>query len=164
MVIQIKQLGILTWNFHLWGPWFAFAWSHVCPLWGATRSKLGSTVRNSRGFGISTRRANKWTRGCSFNSGVSNSFLRLVMPFPEVQSTHYKSDCAFSAIQLPPWLSREPGCTSGNKGHGIKISITITNTGVVHLCVYMADGRLDKTSPDLCNFPSLQPMWRSRSL
>lgn len=106
----------------------------------------------------------KWTRGCSFNSGLSNSFLRWVMPFPEVQSAHYKSDCAFSAIQLPPWLSREPGCTSGNKGHGIKISITITNTGVVHLCVYMADGRLDKTSPDLRNFPSLQPMWRSRSL
>jgi len=123
-------------------------------------------VQNSRAFGISTRRTNKQTRGCSFRAGVPHSFLRWVVPFLKVQSTHDKSGCAFSAVQLPPWLSREVSCTPGNKGHSVKIGIAMTNAGVVHLCVYVAvaDTWTRRLTPGLYSFSSLLPMWHSRSL
>lgn len=65
---------------------------HLWPLWGTTGSKsismefVSDSEKSQRMWSQHTK--NKWTRGCSFHAGVSNSYLTQVVPLPKAQSTH----------------------------------------------------------------------------
>lgn len=120
---------------------------YLWPLRGTTGSKsrsmesVSDSEKSQRMCSKHTK--NKWTRGCSLHPGVANDFLRQVVPLLRVQSTHCRPGCAFPAVQFPPWLPGEPGCTPGNKGPGAEISIAVADPAMASLC--LCGKLLDKT-------------------
>lgn len=120
--------------------------------------------KNSRGFGVSTKRKTIWVGGCCLNFGIS-VFKMGGTCLRSTQRSLQMWLCFFSAIQFYPWLSRERSCTSGNTGYSTEISITVNScwSGVaLSTWLWQTPAQGSSSQPQYCWW--LLPQWRCCSL
>lgn len=138
---QTKQLWFLTWNTCL--PRLTFSscvlsgkhrtWAKIhliCPVVKNIPEDL-EWAQEEKLFKQSWRvLLELWAIRQPFRMGCTCS---------EARSAPYKCHCAFSAIQLYPWLPRECSCTAGSTGYSTEVGVTVNVCWSGFVCVAVAN-------------------------